>query len=87
MDILPSKDLFRGQMRARRDFFRFLLLYDERKLDVAVLITYDERAFRKWGSGVKSYKSARASLDKLVDFLRGKYASVVHVPIWCIGIE
>jgi hypothetical protein len=70
-----------------RDFFRFLLLYDERKLDVAVLITYDERAFRRWGSGVKSYKSARASLDKVVDFLNGKYASVVHVPILCIGIE
>jgi len=70
-----------------RDFFRFLLLYDERQLDVAVLITYDETAFCKWGSGVKSYKSARASLDKLVDFLKGKYATVVHVPIWCIGIE
>ena len=70
-----------------RDFFRFLLLYDERRLDVGVVITYDEVAFRRWGQGVNSYRSARASLDKIVDFLQGKYAGVVRVPIWCIGIE
>ena len=70
-----------------RDFFRFLLLYDERQLDVGVIITYDDTAFDHWGSGVKSYSSARASLSKLVDFLQGKYSAVVEVPIWCIGIE
>lgn len=70
-----------------RDFFRFLLLHDERELDIGVLITYDDSAFNKWGSGVKSYKAARASLKKLVDFLQGKYSTVVRVPIWCIGIE
>ena len=70
-----------------RDFFRFLLLYDERKLDVGVLITYDNSAFDKWGSAVSSYKAARASLQKLVDILQGGYSAVVRVPIWCIGIE
>ena len=70
-----------------RDFFRFLLLYNERKLDVGVIITYDETAFQNWGPDVNSYKSARASLGKLIDFLQGKYATVVEVPIWCIGIE
>ena len=70
-----------------RDFFRFLLLHDERKLDVGVLITYDSSAFERWGLGVSSYRAARASLQKLVDFLEGKYSAVVRVPIWCIGIE
>jgi len=70
-----------------RDFFRFLLLYDERKLDVGVLITYDNSAFEKWGTAVSSYRAARASLQKLIDFLEGKYSAVVRVPIWCIGIE
>jgi len=70
-----------------RDFFRFLLLYDERQLDVGIIITYDDTAFDHWGSGVKSYSSARASLSKLIDFLQGKYSAVVEVPIWCIGIE
>ena len=70
-----------------RDFFRFLLLHDERRLDIGVLITYDDSAFTRWGSGVSSYRAARASLGKLVDFLEGKYSTVVRVPIWCIGIE
>ena len=70
-----------------RDFFRFLLLYDERQLDVGIIITYDDSAFQRWGKGVKHYSSARASLGKLVDFLEGKYSAVVKVPIWCIGIE
>ena len=70
-----------------RDFFRFLLLHDERTLDVGVLITYDDSAFRRWGTGVSSYRATRASLGKLVDFLEGKYSAVVRVPIWCIGIE
>ena len=70
-----------------RDFFRFLLLYDERQLDVGVIITYDDKAFDRWGSGVKSYSAARASLSKLIDFLQGKYSAVVEVPIWCIGVE
>jgi len=70
-----------------RDFFRFLLLHDERQLDVGVLITYDDSAFENWGTAVSSYKAARASLGKLIDFLEGKYSAVVRVPIWCIGIE
>jgi len=70
-----------------RDFFRFLLLYDDRKLDIGVLITYDNSAFEKWGTAVSSYKAARASLQKLIDFLEGKYSAVVRVPLWCIGIE
>jgi len=70
-----------------RDFFRFLLLFDERKLDVGVIITLDRSAYERWGSGVNSYKAARASLSKVVDFLEGKYSAAVRVPIWCIGIE
>lgn len=70
-----------------RGFFRFLLLHDERQLDVGVLITYDDSAFNRWGSGVSTYKAARASLGKLFDCLEGKYSAVVRVPLWCIGIE
>jgi hypothetical protein len=70
-----------------RDFFRFLLLYALREIDVGVIITYDEMAFENWGKGVNSYPSARASLSRLVDFLEGRYATVVTVPLWCIGIE
>lgn len=70
-----------------RDFFRFMLLYDQREIDAGVIITYDETAFKRWGSGVKAYQSARASLPRLVDFLDGRYATVVRVPLWCIGIE
>jgi len=70
-----------------RDFFRFLLLHDERQLDIGVLITYDNSAFIRWGTAVSSYKAARASLGKLIDLLEGKYSAVVRVPIWCIGIE
>lgn len=85
-NVLIEQEYSRFEMFFR-DFFRFLLLYDERRLDVGVIITYDEMAFERWGQGVKSYKSARASLRKIVDFLQGKYAGVVRVPIWCIGIE
>jgi hypothetical protein len=70
-----------------RDFFRFLLLYDQREIDVGVIMTYDEMAFRNWGTGVSTYRSARASLPRLIDFLEGRYSNVVRVPLWCIGIE
>lgn len=60
-----------------RDFFRFLLLHDERQLDVGILITYDDSAFDNWGTAVSSYRAARASLGKLIDFLEGKYSAVV----------
>jgi len=70
-----------------RDFFRFMLLYDQREIDVGVIITYDEMVFRNWGTGVRPYRSARASLQRLIDFLEGRYATVVRVPLWCIGIE
>ncbi len=70
-----------------RDFFRFLLLYDRREIDAAVIITYGEMAFRNWGAGVATYRSARASLQRLIDFLEGSYSTVVRVPLWCIGIE
>ncbi len=70
-----------------RDFFRFLLLYDQREIDVGVILTYDEMAFRNWGNGVPTYRSARASLQRLIDFLEGRYSTVVRVPLWCIGIE
>lgn len=70
-----------------RDFFRFLLLYDKREIDAGVIITYNESAFTNWGKAVPSYKSARASLRRLTDFLEGEYATVVKFPLWCIGIE
>ena len=70
-----------------RDFFRFLLLYDQREIDIGVIITYDERAFNKWGKAVSSYRAARASLQRLMDFLKGRYSTVVRFPLWCIGIE
>lgn len=70
-----------------RDFFRFMLLYERQEIDVGIILTIDEMAYERWNLEVKSYKSARASLQKLNDFLRGDYASVVNVPLWCIGIE
>jgi hypothetical protein len=70
-----------------RDFFRFMLLYERREIDVGIILTLDEMAYEQWQGGVRSYRSARASLQRLVDFLRGDYSSVVRVPLWCIGIE
>jgi len=70
-----------------RDFFRFMLLYERQEIDVGIIITLDEMAYQRWQGGVKSYKSARASLQKLVDFLKGDYSAIVRIPIWCIGIE
>jgi hypothetical protein len=70
-----------------RDFFRFMLLYERREIDVGVIITLDEMAYQRWQGEAKSYRAARASLQRLTDFLKGDYASVVTVPLWCIGIE
>jgi hypothetical protein len=70
-----------------RDFFRFMLLYERREIDVGIILTLDEMAYQRWQGEAKAYKSARASFQKLVDFLRGDYSTVVTVPIWCIGIE
>jgi len=70
-----------------RDFFRFMLLYQRKHIDLGIIITYDEMAYQRWQGEAKSYKSARASLQKLTDFLKGDYSAVVNVPLWCIGIE
>lgn len=70
-----------------RDFFRFMLMYDKKEIDVGIIITLDEKAFFHWQPYSKPYKSARASFTKLVDILKGDYRSVVKAPIWCIGIE
>ena len=70
-----------------RDFFRFMLLYERKQIEVGIILTYDDMAYQRWRGEAKAYKSARASLQKLVDFLKGDYASVVRVPMWCIGKE
>jgi len=70
-----------------RDFFRFMLLYERKEIEVGVILTFDEMAYERWGGVALPYKSARASLERLVDFLQGDYRTVVRVPIWCIGIE
>lgn len=70
-----------------RDFFRFMLLYERREMDVGIIITLDEMAYQKWENKEWENKSRRASLRKLVDFLGGDYSRIVNVPIWCIGIE
>ncbi len=70
-----------------RDFFRFILLYERQEIDVGVIITLDEMAYQQWSDGVPSYRAARASLQRLVDFLKGDYSSIIKVPLWCIGIE
>ena len=59
-----------------RDFFRFMLLYERREIDVGVTITLDEMAYERWQVGVKSYRSARASQQRLVDLARGKSRSL-----------
>ena len=70
-----------------RDFFRFMLLYERKEIDVGIIITLDEMAYQNWENKEWVNKSTRASMQKLVDFLRGDYSRVVNVPIWCIGIE
>jgi len=70
-----------------RDFFRFMLLYERREIDVGIILTLDEMAYQRWAGEAKAYKSARASLQRLIDFLKGDYSTIVRVPIWCIGIE
>jgi len=70
-----------------RDFFRFMLLYDRREIDLGIIITLSDLAYQRWKGEAKAYESARASFKKLVDFLKGDYSSVVSVPLWCIGIE
>jgi hypothetical protein len=70
-----------------RDFFRFMLLYERREIDVGVIITLDEMAYVRWQGEAKAYRAARASQQRLLDFLRGDYSSIVRVPLWCIGIE
>ncbi len=70
-----------------RDFFRFMLLYTKKEIDVGIILTLDEMAYKRWHGEAKDYKAARASLKKLVDFLQGEYSSLVSVPLWCIGIE
>jgi hypothetical protein len=70
-----------------RDFFRFMLLYERKEIDAGIIVTFDEMAYRRWKGEAKSYKAARASLQKLTDFLNGNYSTVVTVPLWCIGIE
>ncbi len=70
-----------------RDFFRFMLLYERRQIDLGVILTYDEMAYHRWSGEAKPYKSARASFQRVTDFLSRDYATVVRVPLWCIGIE
>jgi len=70
-----------------RDFFRFMLLYERKEIDAGIIITLDKMAYERWGNGSLAYESARASQQKLVDFLKGDYSAVVDAPIWCIGIE
>lgn len=76
-----------------RDFFRLILLYDERLIDVGVIITYSKKAFKNWEREyrstrkVKPYSASRASLDRIKDFLEGKYNTVIRIPLYCIGIE
>lgn len=70
-----------------RDFFRFMLMYERKEIEVGILLTFDDMAYERWGSAALPYRSARASLGRLVDFLQGDYHTVVRVPIWCIGIE
>ncbi len=69
------------------DFLRFMLLYERREIDVGIIITLDQMAYERWGGGPGLYTSARASFQRLADFLQGDYSSIVRVPIWCIGIE
>jgi len=70
-----------------REFFRFMLLHQRREIDVGIIMTLDEMAYERWQGEAKPYKSARASYEKLIDFLKGDYSAVVNVPIWCLGIE
>ena len=83
LELGPELDLHLKDMH----LFWSKRLSRARQLDIGVIITYDDSAFTRWGSGVSSYRAARASLSKVVDFLEGKYSAVVRVPIWCIGIE
>ena len=64
-----------------------MLLYARKQIDLGVVLTYDEMANQRWSGEAKSYRSARASFERVTSFLNGDYATVVRVPLWCIGIE
>ena len=55
--------------------------YARGDLDAGIIITFDEMAYERWAGEAKAYKAARASFQRLVDFLRGDYAAVVSAPI------
>ena len=70
-----------------RDFFRFMLLYERRVVDVGIILTLDDMAYERWKGNAKPHQHSRASLRKVIDFLEGDYRSIIRVPLWCIGIE
>lgn len=71
-----------------RDFFRFMILYQRREIDMGIIITLDEEAYKRWpGVNERKYEASRASLSKIQEFLEGEYSHMVTVPLWCIGIE
>ena len=70
-----------------RDFFRFMLLYERKQIDLGIILTYDEMAYQRWIGEAKAYRAARASFQRLTDFLKGDYCSVITAPLWCLGIE
>src|SRR5512136_2794520 len=37
-----------------RDFFRFMLLYERKEIDVGIIITLDKMAYDRWGQGALS---------------------------------
>jgi len=70
-----------------RDFFRMMLLYERQEIDAGIIITLGDMAYQRWKGKAKPYTASRASLQKLKDILTGDYATIVRVPLWCIGIE
>ena len=64
-----------------------MILQGKNELEVGVIICYCNTSFHRWNPKVKSYKSSRARLERVEDFLKGEYGREVTVPILVIGIE
>ena len=64
-----------------RDYFRFLLAFNEGKIDVGVLIVHTEktREFHKNPSAAPSFENCKDELPKL--------KSMLAVPIWVLGLQ
>lgn len=62
-----------------RTFLKFLLGYNEDKIEIGVLITFDRKT-------MKSFKYERADIQRVIQELK-KLRPIIGVPIWVLGVK